>query len=457
MSRMPDQCESKQPISKLWDPKFPFSPDKFPFFYGWVIVLAGTMAVVFSIPGQTMGFAVFTDTLIEELGLNRVQLSTAYCVGTVVSGLSLPYFGRLYDRIGARRMIVYSAIATGLVLLYLSQVRNILDVLSPLISLSRGFIAFVIITLGFFMIRASAQGVLTMTGRNAIGKWFDYDRGKAFALSGVFTAFSFSFAPRGLKWMSDQFGWSGAWLVLGLMTVIIMAGLGWLLFRDNPEECDLTMDGGRGVETERKIHEDAVAHRDFELWESLKTWPFWAFNLSFSFISLYTTAVTFHIISIGKSSGRDAVEVIGYFVPMAVISVISNLFMGWISSRIRLKYLLGVVNGAGFFSVLGVIHLDTGLGVVSYIVGNGIAGGGFACLSGIVWPRFYGRRWLGSVSGVSMSSMVIASGIGPLLFGASLALYDAYMPILWLCSALPALLLIGSCWADNPQRHFGKS
>lgn len=456
MSRMPDQCKREQSISKLWDPKFPFRPDKFPFFYGWIIVLAGTMAVVFSIPGQTMGFSVFTDTLIEELGLTRVQLSTAYCVGTVVSGLSLPYFGRLYDRIGARRMIVYSAIATGLVLLYLSQVRNILDALSPLISLSRGFIAFVIITLGFFMIRASAQGVLTMTGRNAIGKWFDYDRGKAFALSGVFTAFSFSFAPRGLKWMSDQFGWSGAWLVLGLMTVVIMAGLGWLLFRDNPEECDLTMDGNRGVQEERKIHEDAVAHRDFELWESLKTWPFWAFNLSFSFISLYTTAVTFHIISIGKVSGRDEVEVIGYFVPMAVVSVLSNLIMGWISSRIRLKCLLCVVNAAGFVSVLGVIHLDTGLGVVAYIVGNGIAGGGFACLSGIVWPRFYGRRWLGSVSGVSMSSMVIASGIGPLVFGASLALYDAYMPILWLCSLLPALLLIGSFWADNPQRHFGR-
>ena len=108
---MPDQEKREQPISKLWDPKFPFRPDKFPFFYGWVIVLAGTIAVIFSIPGQTMGFSVFTDILIEELGLNRVQLSTAYCVGTVVSGLSLPYFGRLYDRIGARRMIVYSAIS----------------------------------------------------------------------------------------------------------------------------------------------------------------------------------------------------------------------------------------------------------------------------------------------------------------------------------------------------------
>ena len=332
---MPDQEKREQSTSKLWDPKFPFRPDKVPFFYGWVIVLVGTIAVIFSIPGQTMGFAVFTDTLIKELDLSRVQLSTAYCVGTVASGLSLPYFGRLYDRVGARRMIVYSSIATGFVLLYLSQIRNLLDWLSSLVSLSRVVIAFVIITLGFFMIRAAAQGVLTMTGRNAIGKWFDHNRGKAFALSGVFTAFSFSFAPRGLKWMSDKFGWSGAWVVLGMMTVVIMAGLGWLLFRDNPEECGLIMDGNREGKT--KIHEDAVAHRDFELCESLKTWSFWAFNLSFSFIALYTTAVTFHIISIGKSLGRNEFEVIGYFVPMAVISVLSNLFMGWVSSRTRLK------------------------------------------------------------------------------------------------------------------------
>ncbi|MBV63275.1 MAG: hypothetical protein CMP45_02050, partial [Rickettsiales bacterium] len=73
---------------RKWDPAFPFSPKKFTFFYGWVIVLAGTLAVVFSIPGQTMGFSVFTDVLIKELGLSRVQLSTAYCLGTVISGLS---------------------------------------------------------------------------------------------------------------------------------------------------------------------------------------------------------------------------------------------------------------------------------------------------------------------------------------------------------------------------------
>ena len=431
---------------------FPFNPAGCSFFYGWVIVAMGTLAVVFSIPGQTMGFSVFTDILIDELGLSRVSLSTAYCLGTVASGLTLPFFGRLYDRIGARRMIVYSALITGLVLFYLSQVRVLLDSLDFLPGVPSVVPAFVIITLGFYMIRASAQGVLTMSGRNAIGKWFDYHRGTAFAFSGLITSFAFSFAPRGLRGMIDHFGWSQTWLVLGIATMTFMAGLGWLFVRDNPEECGLRMDGGDEIKNRKAAHEDALTHRDFTRAEALRTWPFWVFNLSFGFISLYTTAVTFHILSIAKEAQRGEIEVIGYFVPMAFISVFTNLLMGWISSRTRLKYLLAIMNGGALASVIGVIHLQSEVGVISYIVGNGIAGGCFACLSGVVWPRFFGRRWLGAISGIGMSSMVIASGIGPLLFGASLSVWGSYTPILWACALIPALLLLATGRSDNPQK-----
>ena len=68
-----------------------------------------------------MGFSVFTDVLIEELGLSRVQLSLAYCLGTVASGLTLPWLGRVLDRWGERRMAVASVLATGLVLFYLAN------------------------------------------------------------------------------------------------------------------------------------------------------------------------------------------------------------------------------------------------------------------------------------------------------------------------------------------------
>ena len=53
-----------------------------------------------------MGFTVFTDVLMEELGLSRVELSLAYCLGTVTSGLTLPWLGRVLDRWGERKMAV---------------------------------------------------------------------------------------------------------------------------------------------------------------------------------------------------------------------------------------------------------------------------------------------------------------------------------------------------------------
>ncbi|SVC38842.1 uncharacterized protein METZ01_LOCUS291696, partial [marine metagenome] len=55
-----------------------------------------------------MGFSVFTDILIKELGLSRIELSLAYCLGTVASGFSLPWLGRVLDRWGERKMAVAS-------------------------------------------------------------------------------------------------------------------------------------------------------------------------------------------------------------------------------------------------------------------------------------------------------------------------------------------------------------
>ncbi|HCE06906.1 MAG TPA: hypothetical protein DEQ62_11315, partial [Verrucomicrobiales bacterium] len=49
----------------LWGVRTPFAPSACPFFYGWVIVFAATIGTIASIPGQTMGFTVFTDVLME--------------------------------------------------------------------------------------------------------------------------------------------------------------------------------------------------------------------------------------------------------------------------------------------------------------------------------------------------------------------------------------------------------
>ena len=433
----------------IWGVRTPFAPSRFPFFYGWVIVFAATIGSIFSIPGQTMGFSVFTDVLIEELGLSRVQLSLAYCLGTVASGLTLPWLGRVLDRWGERRMAVASVLATGLVLFYLANCGVISQALGQ--ALPAAAAAFIVIGLGFYMIRAAAQGVLSMTCRNAIGKWFDHRRGLALAISGVLVSFSYSFAPRGLDWLIDHYGYDGAWLRMGVVTIVIMGPIAWLLFRDTPEEAGLEMDGGK-VASAAAANPDMQIHREFTRGEALRDYSFWVFNLTFSFYGLYATAFTFHILSLASEYQFAEERILSLFVPIAATSVLTNLVFGAINARLRLKWLLLVMNIGCLSATLGMLFLDKPGGVSAYVIGNGIASGGFVSLTGIVFPRFYGRLHLGAISGVNMSAMVIASGLGPLAFGLCQQFSGSYRGILVASVFVPTLLALLSLKADNPQR-----
>jgi len=441
-----------QPTKKLngfWGVQTPFAPSRFPFFYGWVIVFAATIGSIFSIPGQTMGFSVFTDVLIDELGLSRVQLSLAYCLGTVASGLTLPWLGRVLDRLGERRMAVVSVLATGLVLFYLAKCGVLSQALGQV--LPAAFAAFAVIGFGFYMIRAAAQGVLSMTCRNVIGKWFDHRRGLALAISGVLVSFSYSFAPRGLDWLIDRYGYDGAWLRMGVVTIVIMGPLAWLLFRDTPEEDGLEMDGGK-VASAAVVNPDMQIHREFTRGEALRDYSFWVFNLTFSFYGLYATAFTFHILSLAEEYQFADKQILSLFVPIAATSVLTNLIFGAINARLRLKWLLLVMNLGCLSATLGMLFLDKPGGVPAYVIGNGIASGGFVSLTGIVFPRFYGRLHLGAISGVNMSAMVIASGFGPLAFGLCQQFSGSYSGILIASVIMPMLLGLLSLKADNPQR-----
>jgi OFA family oxalate/formate antiporter-like MFS transporter len=461
-------------LSKIWRPDTPFAPRNAPFFYGWAIVFGATLGTIFSIPGQTMGFSVFTEIMMKELGLSRVELSSAYFVGTLASGLTLPFAGRLYDHWGGRRMVVASALVTGLILFYFAGSARASRSISELLpNVSQVVISFTVIAFGFFVVRFSAQGVLTMSCRNMMGKWFDRKRGIAIGISAIFTSFGFSFAPKGLDMMIEKFGYEGCWNILGFLSIFGMAVIGWLVFRDNPEECGLKMDGAvdeedhepapsqAGVaqfETATRAtlppqNPDTLIKREFTRQEAIRTGAFWVFALSLSWFGLYFTAFTFHIVSIAAELGRTKDFVLTLFIPISLISVVSGLAFGFAGPHIRLKSLLVVMNVAAVLGALGMVFLDRSWGVVAFVIGNGITGGAFSNLLGVAFPRFFGRKHLGAISGVNMSAMVIASGLGPVVFAVSQQLLGSYVHALTVSIAVPATFsVLGWIYGDNPQR-----
>ena len=95
-------------MPRFLSPNFPIRPNVFPFYYGWIAMALSICGMLASAPGQTIGFSVFTDSLMAVSGLDRVQLSTAYFIGTFVSSLFLKVVGRFYDAKGGRLLFLIS-------------------------------------------------------------------------------------------------------------------------------------------------------------------------------------------------------------------------------------------------------------------------------------------------------------------------------------------------------------
>ncbi len=390
---------------------FPFAPGKWPFFYGWFILTAATVGTVASIPGQTIGVGVFTDKLIETLRLSRTQLSAAYLFGTVASSLFLPFAGTLTDRLGARVMITVSSLGLGASLYLMSHIDAIPSFGSPVY----GSIIFA--ALAFLLIRFFGQGCLTMISRVMIARWFNHRRGLATGISNVFVSYSFNASPAFLNTLFHSLGWQQTYRVLAAAIGFGMALFGWLFYRDNPEQCGLIMDGRDDSDKDTK---DACrvpeTVKEFTRAEALRTLPFWIFSAATGWQALFMTAVTFHMTSMAAEVGLGRDRAFAVFPIIGLISVAAALITGWISDKIRLKWLLLTILLFQCTAALGLFNFSSLLGKVLFAAGYGVSGGIFGLLLTITWPRYYGRAHLGAISGLSISMLVFASAMGPFFF-----------------------------------------
>lgn len=402
--------------------------------------------------GLSCGVGVFTDVLIENFNLTRQQVSLAYLIGTLASGLALPHAGRMLDRWGMRKGAFLAAFFLGLSLLYFSQADHLTRVLGGMLRAETAA-AFGIVLLGFFFIRYWGQGVLTLASRNMAGKWFNRYRGIAIGFSSVTVSITFSASPSLLNLLVETLGWRGAWMVLGLGIGLGVASFIWFFFRDNPEECDLQMDGRDPIPAEQETNEDLIIYRDYQRSEALRTYAFWIFTVGFAWHALLFTAYAFHVVDIGRFAGIERQEMFLLFFYAAFISVITNLGAGWLSTYIRLRNLLILQNlSLGAFA-LAFAYLESLLLLkVIVVIAIGIGGGLWGNLNSIVYPRFFGRQHVGAISGFAMSAIVVASALGPYLFSLYEGRWGNYEGIFLLCGVVSLLLAVGSFWGLNPQR-----
>jgi OFA family oxalate/formate antiporter-like MFS transporter len=177
----------------------------------------------------------------------------------------------------------------------------------------------------------------------------------------------------------------------------------------------------------------------------------------FGLQGLAITAYAFHVLAISAELGVSSNYILGLFMPIAVVSVISGFVIAWLTDlpTIRIKYLFCVM---ALSALLGFGVLAGGdYPQVSWlqVLGFGIGGGCFGGLSSVVWPRFFGREHLGAISGLFMTVIVLASAVGPFLLSAAELFLGSYRSGFIFAALLAAALGIAALRADNPQRRAG--
>ena len=427
----------------LLHPDRPFAPAKLPFFYGWWLVAVGTLGILASIPGQTMGVSVFTDHLIEATGMSRLGLSNAYLIGTLASGLLLPRGGLLLDRLGARVLAMVACVGLAATLLFLSRIDRVIAWVAETLGLAAsGFTAAAVLTLAFACLRFSGQGLLTMSSRAMVSKWFERRRGLVSGLTGVFINFGFSLAPVLLLAWIGFAGWRGAWVGMAATVGIGMAAIAYLFYRDNPEECGLRMDGAAAPSEAESGGATGPVETDMTRSEALRTGVFWMVTLVLSVQSMVFTGVTFHIVDIGAQAGLSRDAAVALFIPVAFIGTPMGFIVGAAADRLPLRTLVAAMALFQMLGFVGVAYLGEFWLRILMIAGWGMSAGFFGPLTTVAIPKLFGRKHLGAIAGVQMSALVIGSALGPAVLAVSKRYLGSYEFGMLACCLLAAVPLV---------------
>lgn len=293
------------------------NPNKFSFFYGYVVLFVGSIGILASIPGQTVGVSIFTDPVKDALGLSRNQFSNAYMIGTLVSAFFVARAGVLFDKYGARYVAFFAAFFLGIALLLCSVSVEISERIQSVLSIKSWIVPFLLMTLLFFFIRFCGQGVLTMASRNMIMIWFEKNRGKINSISSITVSLGFSSSPILINKLIDNNGWQVSWQILAICLFIFSFCI-IQFYRNKPEDFNLVPDG---FSKKSNVVKEKKVEKNFTLKEAKKTRAFWMFGLTLAFNSFFITGFTFHVVSIFGSQDYTKSQAIAIFIPISIIAI----------------------------------------------------------------------------------------------------------------------------------------
>lgn len=409
---------------------------RFPIYYGWVILGAGTLGIIMTSPGQTFIVQAFIEEFIGDLGLSRTLISTLYMIGTLANAalLQLIGVGRMIDRRGPRMMALIISILFGLTCVFMGFVNSA-----------------VMLCLGFIALRFFGQGSLNLVSGTMINQWWVRRRGTIRGVSGVvMSALALGVLPGLVKWLIHSLGWRMTYGILGVALILVMAPVGYFLFRRRPEDHDLLPDGGA---PENPQHSGTTSEVNYTLSEAVRTPAFWTLSLGTATMSMLGTGLIFHMESIITDQGLVPAIAAAVFIPIGLTQAVLRFPFGVLVDRIcpRLIVAFGLIIQA----IILWMAPRLGSTTAAYVYGAtfGVMQVAWGTAGAVMWAKFYGREHLGSITSVAMSIAIVGTALGPVVMALARDLTGSYGPFFNIIAFFPLVLAVVNVLVRPPRAN----
>ena len=407
-------------------------------FYGWWLVVIALLVNAFTSSPVFGGVGVWVDSLEQEFGWSRTQLSIAFSVGQLEASVMGPVIGMLVDRIGSRKVVLIGISIIGIGFILLSFVSTIWMF----------YLSFAVLMIG-----ASAGGWLPMM--TTINNWFNKRRSMAMGFGGLgFSIGSFLLVPA-LAWLvnPNHYGWQATSLTLGLFFLASAYPVS-LLIRNIPEDYGEVPDGFAYLRNEKNgnaIVETQTYDPSYSMRDILKIPAFWIISICHGMSTMLIGTMTVHLILALKDQGISVQTGAWIWGFTLGFSGLCQIFGGWIGDKVPKNLALCFFGWVQAVGVVTATFITSVYYAPIFVVIYGLGFGARMPLGTAIRGEYFGRKAFGKVLGWSMMPMMLLMMMGPLVAGKMYDVYGSYDGAFYLLAAVGFLGSIGFVFAKKPN------
>jgi MFS family permease len=359
--------------------------------------------------GLNLSFPIFFVAILEEFRWSRASIAGAFSISTLLLGLNSWFVGRFIDRFGPRKILIggvlilcFSTIASG----WIKELWHLYALFGVCMAIGRSGLGWV------------PHSVLLFN-------WFIEKRG---------TMVGIAFSGMGIgiliigplsQYLISWYGWRIAYMLLGLMGLVLLLPLNCILPGISGEK--------EGLAEDYRSHQSTAVHSKIKtppngrdekgnqtFGRVMRTLPFWCFFFTFLLIPLGIFPVMVHQVAYVIDLGYS--KILAAFVIGAIgfLSTAGRMLFGTLSDRMgrekvaTLSFLCSIV---GILIILLLPLLQSVFWLYLYAALFGLGFGARGPILTAMLADMYQGKHFGSIFGFINIGIGIGGALGPWLAG----------------------------------------